>query len=196
MGTKGPVGMLTPYHVEESLLGTKEPEMGTTHPAEILLHKPKDTMTSLRKWDLRFIELAKHISQWSKDPSTQVGAVIVDKRNRVISMGYNGFPRGVKDSPARLNDREVKYSMVVHGEINALLFATQPLDDSTLYLWPFLSCSKCTAIIINAGIKRVVAPLNYNPRWEKSIELSQTLYHEAGVMVVLLPGLVEIDPCG
>jgi len=143
------------------------------------------------KWDLRFIELARYISTWSKDPSTCVGAVIVDKNNRVISLGYNGFPRGVKDTPERLNDREVKYSMVVHAEINALLFATQPLDGTTLYLFPFLSCSKCTAIIINSGIKRVVAPLNFNPRWEKSIELSQTLYHEAAVQVILIPGLVE-----
>ena len=143
------------------------------------------------KWDLRFVELARHISFWSKDPSTQVGAVIVDRRNRVISMGYNGFPRGIKDTPERLNDREVKYSMVVHGEINALLFATQPLEGTTLFLWPFLSCSKCTAIIINAGIKRVVAPLSFNPRWEKSIELSQALYHEAGVQVVLIPGITE-----
>lgn len=143
------------------------------------------------KWDLRFIELAKHISLWSKDPSTCVGAVIVDKKNRVISLGYNGFPRGVKDTPERLNNREVKYSMVVHAEINALLFTTQPLDGATLYLFPFLSCSKCTAIIINSGIKRVIAPLNFNPRWEKSIELSQALYHEAQVQVVLIPGLVE-----
>jgi len=148
-------------------------------------------MINHRKWDLRFLELARHVSAWSLDPSTKVGAVIVDKKNRVLSLGYNGFPRGVKDTPERLNDREVKYSMVIHGEINALLFATQPLEGTTLFLWPFLSCSKCTAIIINAGIKRVVAPLSFNPRWEKSIELSQTLYHEAGVQVVLIPDLVE-----
>jgi dCMP deaminase len=144
------------------------------------------------KWDMRFIELARYISTWSKDPSTQVGAVIVDKRNRIISTGYNGFPRGVKDTPERLHYREVKYSMVVHGEINALLFATQPLEGTTLFLWPFLSCSKCTAIIINSGITRVVAPESFNPRWEESIKLSQTLYHEAGVKVVLIPGLVDV----
>jgi dCMP deaminase len=140
----------------------------------------------IRKWDLRFLQLAEHISTWSKDPSTQVGAVIVDQQNRVISTGYNGFPRGIKDTPARLNDRDTKYSMVVHGEINALLFATQPLTGSTLYLWPFLSCSHCTAIIINAGIKRVVAPKSTNPRWADSIALSVELYHEAGVSAVLL----------
>lgn len=149
-------------------------------------------MLSFRKWDLRFLDLAKHISTWSKDPSTQLGAVIVDKNKRVISMGYNGFPRGVKDTPERLNNREVKYSMVVHGEMNAIIFATQPLEGSTLYIWPFLSCSVCTAVIINAGVKRVVAPLNNNPRWIESFKLSQTLYFEAGVQVILLPGLIEV----
>jgi dCMP deaminase len=140
-----------------------------------------------RKWDLRFIELAKHISFWSKDPSTRVGAVVVDKKNRVLSLGYNGFPRGVQDTPERLDNRDVKYSMVVHAEINALIFAAQPLEGATLYLWPFLSCSQCTSIIINTGVKRVVAPVSHNLRWADSIKLSQELYHEAGVQVVLIP---------
>jgi len=143
------------------------------------------------KWDIRFVELAKHISQWSKDPSTKVGAVITDKQNRIISLGYNGFPSGIKDTPERLQEREVKYSMVVHAEINALMFARQNLDNCVLYLWPFLSCSHCTAVIINAGISRVVAPLNDNPRWNDSIALSRALYHEVGAQVVLLPGLIE-----
>lgn len=137
-------------------------------------------------WDQWFIGLAKYISTASKDPSTQVGAVIVDKQNRVISTGYNGFAKGVKDLPERLQDREVKYSIVVHAEINAIVFATQPLQGATLYLYPFLSCSQCSSIIINAGIKRVVAPVNNNPRWQKSFEMSKSIYHEAGVQVVLL----------
>lgn len=137
-------------------------------------------------WDQWFIGLAKYISTASKDPSTQVGAVIVDKHNRVISTGYNGFAKGVKDLPERLQDREVKYSIVVHAEINAIVFATQPLQGATLYLYPFLSCSQCSSIIINAGIKRVVAPINDNPRWKSSFEMSKSIYHEAGVQVVLL----------
>lgn len=137
-------------------------------------------------WDQWFIGLAKYISTASKDPSTQVGAVIVDKQNRVISTGYNGFAKGVKDLPERLQDREVKYSIVVHAEINAIVFATQPLQGATLYLYPFLSCSQCSSIIINAGIKRVVAPINDNPRWKSSFEMSKSIYHEAGVQVVLL----------
>jgi dCMP deaminase len=146
----------------------------------------------IRKWDYRFVMLAKHISAWSKDPSTQVGAVITDGHNRIISTGYNGFPRGVKDTPERLSNRPTKLSIVVHAEINAIIFATQPLQNATLYLWPFLSCSTCTGVIINAGIKRVVAPISTNPRWAESIALSVKLYHEAGVCAVLLP--IEESP--
>jgi len=137
-------------------------------------------------WDEWFVGMAKYVSTASKDPSTQVGAVIVDRKNRVISTGYNGFPRGVDDLPERLTTRDVKYTMIVHAEINAILFATQPLDGATLYLWPFLSCSHCSSIIINTGIKKVVAPFNYNERWAGSIKLSQALYHEAGVAVKLI----------
>ncbi len=149
-----------------------------------------NTNTSKRPighWDKWFIGLAKYISTASKDPSTQVGAVIVDKQNRVISTGYNGFAKGVKDTPERLYDREIKYSIVVHAEINAIIFATQPLHNSTLYLWPFLSCSQCSSVIINSGVKRVVAPINENPRWQKSFEMSKSIYHEAGVQVVTIP---------
>ena len=78
----------------------------------------------LDKWDHRFLALAEHISNWSKDPSTQVGAVITHTRSkRVVSMGFNGFPAGVEDTRERLDDRETKYEMVVHAEQNALMFA-------------------------------------------------------------------------
>ena len=71
-------------------------------------------MTRPDKWDIRFIGLAKHVSQWSKDPSTQVGAVIVDQKHRVISLGFNGFARGVRDLAERLENREMKYDMIIH----------------------------------------------------------------------------------
>ncbi|MBI2669577.1 MAG: hypothetical protein HYX20_00290 [Candidatus Yanofskybacteria bacterium] len=60
------------------------------------------------KWDRRFLALAEFVAQWSKDPSTKTGAVIVDSNNRLVSVGYNGFPRGVNDSPERLENREIK----------------------------------------------------------------------------------------
>ena len=65
-------------------------------------------------WNLRFLNLAKHVSEWSKDPSTQVGAVIFDDKNRIVSIGYNGFPKNVADDPNKYADRNIKYKMVVH----------------------------------------------------------------------------------
>ena len=86
-------------------------------------------------WGRRFLHLAEHVSTWSKDPSTLVGAVIADD-NRVVSVGFNGFPRGCDDSPALYAERERKYRRVIHAEANALLFAARPLAGCTLYTWP------------------------------------------------------------
>lgn len=137
-------------------------------------------------WNQRFLSLAEHIAQWSKDPSTQVGAVIVDPCRRIVSTGYNGLPQGVDDTDNRLHTREIKYEMIVHGEINAILFAKQDLLGSTLYTWPFMPCSRCAGIVIQSGIKTVVAPLNDSPRWKDSFQLSQTMFAEAGVRLLLL----------
>jgi dCMP deaminase len=138
------------------------------------------------KWHKRFLDLAQHISQWSKDPSTQVGAVIVDDTKRIISTGYNGFPMNVNDSMERLNDRNIKYEMIVHGEINAIVFARQNLTNTTLYTYPFMPCSRCASIIIQSGIKTVVAPFNNNPRWIESFKLTETLFKESNVELILL----------
>ncbi len=77
-------------------------------------------------WDARFLELARLVSTWSKDPSTQVGAVIT-RGKFVVSLGFNGHPKGVTDSPGRLENREVKYRTIIHAEINAILTAKQDL---------------------------------------------------------------------
>lgn len=137
---------------------------------------------SCQKWDLRFLELAKFISSWSLDPSTKVGAVITDTENRVVSVGYNGFPKGIKDDD-RLNNREVKYQIVVHGEINAIMFANKSLENCTLYTYPFEPCPRCAGIIIQSGIKRIVAPFNTIDRWENDFKLSRQLFNEANIMI-------------
>ena len=138
------------------------------------------------KWDRRFLALAEYIAQWSKDPSTKVGAVIVDPKNRIISVGYNGFPRGIDDSQERLENREVKYKIIVHGEKNALLFARGPVDGCRLYVWPFMPCAPCAAMVIQAGIVEVIAPVSDNPRWIEDFNLAKMLFSEAGVKVRLL----------
>src|SRR5436305_279131 len=78
---------------------------------------------ALDKWDLRYLEIARQVSCWSKDPSTKVGAVISDNQGRVVALGYNGFARNVEDAVDKLSDRAVKYEMVVHAEVNAVLIA-------------------------------------------------------------------------
>lgn len=138
------------------------------------------------KWNFWFIGLAKYVASASKDPSTKVGAVIADKDRRVVSLGYNGLPRGVEDSHERLNDRNLKYKMIVHAERNALLFARGSVQGCTIYTWPMMPCATCCSMIIQAGIVRVVAPISDNPRWQEDMEISKKLFQEAGVEVVLL----------
>ena len=138
------------------------------------------------KWDVRMLQLAAHVASWSLDPSTQTGAVITDRNRRVISVGYNGLPKGVEDSHERLHNRDIKYQLIVHCERNAIIFAQRDLVGCTLYTWPFLSCSVCAAMVIQAGISRVVAPVNDNPRWIDSFKLSTEMFNEAGVEIDLI----------
>lgn len=137
------------------------------------------------KWDNFYLGMAQQAATGSKDPSTQVGAVICDKENRFVSAGFNGFPRGIKDD-SRLEDREIKYKLILHAEHNAILFSYRNLSGCTVYTWPFMPCAGCAAIIIQSGIKRVVAPVDTNPRWKESFELTQQLFKEAGVELTLL----------
>ena len=136
----------------------------------------------MNKWDKNFLELSKTVSTFSKDPSTKVGAVIVDGDNRVISIGYNGFPKGVKDDH-RLDNRDLKYDMVVHAEANALLFANAPTKGCTIYTWPFQPCSRCASLIIQAGVQRVVSVENEETRWVSNFQLAHDMLAEARVVM-------------
>ena len=139
------------------------------------------------KWDNRFIHMAFLVSKWSKDPSTQVGAVIADDRHRVVSIGYNGFPKGMNDDEALYANREVKYERIIHGEINALMNANRSVEGCTLYLTPFFPCPRCTVQLIQAGIKRIVyvrhdseSPFyEAQQRWDNTTSLA--MCKEAGI---------------
>lgn len=133
------------------------------------------------RWDRRMMCLANHVATWSKDPSTQVGAVITDPNHRVLSLGFNGFPAGVADTD--LDDRNHKIARVVHAELNALLFARGPVVGATLYVWPMPPCSRCAGPIIQAGIARVVAPPP-GDRWADSCAIGDEMFAQAGVEVV------------
>ena len=137
----------------------------------------------LKKWDLRFLEMARNAASWSKDPSTKVGAVIVDDDKRVISVGYNGFPKGVTDDE-RLHDREEKYKMIVHAERNALLFANKDVKNCSIYTYPFMPCSVCAGMVIQAGIKRVVTVKNNNDRWQKDFVVSRQMFKESEIDLI------------
>jgi dCMP deaminase len=138
----------------------------------------------LDKWDRRFMDLARFISGWSKDPSTQVGAVVANPRTkRVVSTGFNGFPAGVGDYEERLQKREIKYEMIVHAEANALLFAGPAAEGCALYVTPLPPCARCAVLIIQAGITRVVSPrpdLSKEP-WKSQSVISEQMFGEAGV---------------
>lgn len=130
-----------------------------------------------------FLSLAREISKKSKDPSTKVGSVIT-KNNRIIATGYNGLPKGIKDSQERLNNRDDKLLTVIHGEMNALLHSNEDLTNCTIYVFPFAPCSNCTSAIIQKGIKRVVhqkASPELLDRWKRSLELSYEFLDEAKV---------------
>lgn len=151
------------------------------------------------KWDWRFMELAKHIASWSKDPSTKTGAVIVRPDRTIASVGFNGFPRGIEDKEKLLNNREEKYKRVIHCELNAIISAREPLNGYTLYNWPGQSCARCAVHIIQSGIGRVVAPVfdgsEYRNRWEEETKLAESLFAEAGVEIIGLPNLTLPQTC-
>lgn len=132
------------------------------------------------EWDEYFLNLAFNVAQKSKDPSTKVGAVIVDQDKRVISTGYNGFPRCMKDTEERYANREEKYSRIIHAEMNALIFAKQSVDMCTLYTYPLAPCERCVVHMLQAGIQRFVFMLSTNPRWEDAIQTSKNYIHECG----------------
>lgn len=140
------------------------------------------------KWDERFIDRAKELAGYSKDPNTKVGAVIVDTRHHAVSEGFNGFPVGIEDDDFRLKDRDLKNEMMIHAEMNALLFARCDLSGFTLYVWPYAPCVRCAVHIIQAGIKRVVAPsLITESAWYGSQCLAVRLFLEAGVQADYYP---------
>lgn len=145
--------------------------------------------SSLSKKSLRFIYLAQHVSGWSKDPSTKTGCVIVRPDTTVAAVGYNGFPRTIKDSPEILNNREEKYKRTIHCEMNAILSARERLDGYALYNWPGQSCDRCAVHIIQSGIVKVVSPKiesDFTKRWEEQAKLAEELFAEAGVEVVYI----------
>lgn len=140
---------------------------------------------SATNWDHRFLDLARQVSTWSKDPSSKIGAVAIGSKGQVLAQGYNGFPRGIDDDPYRYEDKETKYKYVVHAEMNVIYNASYngvSLDGATLYVWGLPVCSDCAKGIVQVGIKRVIMPIMEIPdKWWKSFQITQDIFEEAGV---------------
>jgi len=139
-------------------------------------------------WDYRFLELAETVATWSKDPSSQVGCVLVNDFKQVVGLGYNGFPRGVADTAERYNDRPTKYLMVQHAEVNAVLNAVASARGTTAYVTHFC-CSSCAGVLIQSGIKQVVIRTPepaFAERFADSFRASHTMFDEAGVTVTFI----------
>ena len=136
-------------------------------------------------WDKRFLDLAEHISEWSKDPSKKIGAVAVGAQRQILAQGYNGFPRGIDDTTDRYDNREEKYKLVVHAEMNVIYNASYngvSLNGSTLYVHGLPVCSDCAKGIIQVGVKNVIMRKAKAPDvWLESWKTTETMFKESGV---------------
>jgi dCMP deaminase len=134
-------------------------------------------MTGDVKWDRRFLQLAQLVSTWSKDPSTKTGAVIVRPDRTVVSVGFNGFPKNMPDEVEWYENRQEKYSRIVHCEVNALIHAFESVKGYTIYTYPFASCDRCAVQLLQAGITRFVFPSPSSDalsRWGESFTKAKT----------------------
>ena len=146
-------------------------------------------------WDEYFMGLAHLSARRSKDPSTQVGACIVDDHNHVVSIGYNGFPRGCSDDDfpwEREGDvLDTKYAFVVHAELNAILNAKTNVRGCTVYVSLF-PCNECAKAIIQSGIKKVVYESDKYNGVDTNIA-SKRMLEAAGVELVKLENTIKLD---
>jgi dCMP deaminase len=141
----------------------------------------------------KFADIAKAVSLLSKDPSTKVGAIVVDEDYNIRVAGYNGFPRGVNDDPERYANRDTKYKFISHAEENCISQAARigvSLKDCALLVTSILPCAQCTKLIIQSGIKHIVcvypAKETVLLRWRESNEVGSQMINEAGISIHIL----------
>jgi dCMP deaminase len=144
------------------------------------LMKRKDYIS----WDEYFMGIALLSAKRSKDPSTQVGACIVNRYNKIVGIGYNGFPIGCDDDllpwdKTSENENDTKYPYVVHAEANAILNSTKDLHGSRIYVALF-PCNECTKLIIQSGVVEIIY-LSDKYRDTDSVKASKRMLEMAGV---------------
>jgi dCMP deaminase len=143
----------------------------------------------MEKWDKKFIKLSKHISVWSKDKNKKVGAVIVDSDNIVLSMGYNGIPRGCDDTDESRYERPTKYFFTEHAERNAIYHSARhgvSLKGCKMYVTLF-PCADCARAMIQSGITKLIAPepnLSHEV-WGEHFKAAIQMMKEANIEILL-----------
>jgi dCMP deaminase len=165
--------------------------------AQHVYHVSKDAVNTTRKpswskWHKRWMDMACLVATWSKDMSRKVGAVIVDDHQRVVSLGWNGFPRGVNDDVQSRHEKPTKYLYSAHGEQNAISNAAANgarLRGCVIYstLYP---CADCARMIIQSGITKVytVEPNWDDATYKDSFAAAKIMFAEVGVEVVYVDG--------
>jgi dCMP deaminase len=154
-----------------------------------MMHSSSSSLTRnpyVSKWDSRFLRIAEEVANWSKDPGTKVGCVIVKDR-RILATGYNGFPSGLSDDLSLYLNRDYKLSVVVHAEKNAFFNAAKTganTENSTVYV-TFPPCSQCASAMIQAGVVNVYCPdpVLSPPRWRPNFILASNLLVQAGLKI-------------
>lgn len=154
------------------------------------MSKRKNAIT----WDEYFMGLAHLSAMRSKDPSTQVGAVIVDTSKKIVGIGYNGLPTGLSDDEFPWGREgkvlETKYPYVVHAELNAILNATLSLNGCSIYVSLF-PCNECAKAIVQAGIKEIVYEDDKYAETD-SVIASKRMLKAAGINLRQLPQSVHV----
>lgn len=143
-------------------------------------------------WDDRWMGLARHVSGWSKDRSRQVGCVIVDPRQVLVSIGWNGFPRGVNDNVDARHHRPAKYQWTEHAERNAIANAAAKGVSTlgcTIYL-PWYPCADCARMIVQAGIGQMVCvePDWNDPQYGSDFKMVREMLLETATLVRFVAG--------
>ncbi|MFH1889444.1 MAG: dCMP deaminase family protein [Nanoarchaeota archaeon] len=150
-------------------------------------------------WDDYFMGIALLSAKRSKDPSTQVGACVVNNENKVVGIGYNGFPLGCSDDDlpwAREGPTlETKYPYVCHAELNAILNSSNvSLKNCKIYI-PLFPCNECTKAIIQSGIKEIIY-LSDKYAETDSIKASKIMLNQSGIKLTKhtpKSGIISLD---
>jgi dCMP deaminase len=129
--------------------------------------------------NLLFMRLAHAVSDGSPDPKTQVGAVLVDSKNRVISTGYNGPPAGFPDYEVDWTDRESVYPVIIHAEVNAILYSAAKINHHCKLFVTLSPCKECLKLVAASGIKTVYYLNRY-----KDFDITAPLSYKFGIQLI------------